>query len=56
VVRGDLGGPLAGFGWGVKGSRGSHELGDGYVSVEAMDIVGKARQPRSSSRPARLTA
>lgn len=41
VVRGDLGGPLAGFGWGVKGSRGSHELGDGYVSVEAMDIVGK---------------
>ena len=44
VVKTVLDEPFSGLGWGVKGSRTSHELRDGYFSVEAMEVVGKGSQ------------
>lgn len=40
VVKAQLDDPLAGFGVGVLESRGWHDLGDDYASVEAVGVIG----------------
>jgi len=46
VVKAVLDEPLAGFGVGVNGSRGWHDLGGGYASVEAVEVIGAGNATR----------
>jgi hypothetical protein len=46
VVKATFDEPLAGFGVGVNGSRGWHDLGGGYASVEAVQVIGSGSATR----------
>jgi hypothetical protein len=48
VVKAVFDEPLAGFGMGVNGSRGWHDLGGGYASVEAVQVIGSSGPTRFS--------
>jgi hypothetical protein len=45
VVKAQLDAPFSGLSAGIRGSRGWHDLGDGFASVEAVQILGAEKTP-----------
>lgn len=45
VVKAQLDAPFSGLSAGIRGSRGWHALGDGFASVEAVQILGAEKTP-----------